>query len=72
MLNHLTESNHNNTATILRNQKEGQAKTAVVEQQQVICDFFTTGSLKRERIFSQRFCSVAKLKHRADFVHLAL
>jgi hypothetical protein len=36
MLNHLMESNHNNTATILRNQEEVQAKIAVVEQQQVI------------------------------------
>jgi hypothetical protein len=42
MLNHLTESNHNNTATILRNQGEVQVKIAVVEQQQVICDFFFT------------------------------
>jgi hypothetical protein len=42
------ESNHNNTATILRNQEEGQAKIAVVEQQQVICDFFTARSFERE------------------------
>jgi hypothetical protein len=53
MLNHLMATNHNNTATILRNQEEVQsniqAKIAVVEQQQVTCDFcFTTVAVLKE------------------------